>query len=111
MPDRYALNVSRCVKLKEDLKSRDNHILMQQLLSIALHGFLPNKVVRLLIELSIFFIGICSKKLIVEDLNRLENDMPIILCKLKQIFSPNFFTSMVHIVIHLVHECRLGSPV
>jgi hypothetical protein len=84
---------------------------MQQLLPVALRGSLPNKVVRPLIELSAFFRGICSKTLTVEDLNRLENDIPIILCKLEKIFPPGFFTSMVHIVIHLVRECRLGGPV
>ena len=54
VPDRYISNVSQCVKLKErtivGLKSHDNHILMQQLLPVALHGSLPNKVVRPLIE-------------------------------------------------------------
>jgi hypothetical protein len=57
VPNGYASNVSRYVKLKErtivGLKSYDNHILMQHLLPIVLHGSLPNKVVRLLIELSI----------------------------------------------------------
>ena len=80
MPDGYASNVSRCVKLKErtivGLKSHDNHILMQQLLPIALRGSLPNCVVKLLIELSAFFKGICSKTLTLEELNRLENDIP-----------------------------------
>ena len=94
-PDEYASNVSRCVKLKEctivGLKSHDNHILMQQLLPTVLCVSLPNKVVRPLIELSAFFRGICSKTLTVEDLNQHENDIPIILCKLKQIFSPSFF--------------------
>jgi hypothetical protein len=73
VPDGYASNVSRCVKLKErtivGLKSHDNHILMQYLLPIALRGSLPNRVVKPLIELSAFFRGICSKTLTLEDLN------------------------------------------
>lgn len=40
VPDGYASNVSRCVRLKEctisGLKSHDSHVLMQQLLPIAL---------------------------------------------------------------------------
>ena len=115
MPDRYAYNISRCVKLKEctivGLKSHDNHTLMQPLLPIALRGSLPNKVVRPLIELSAFFRGMCSKTLTLKDLNRLENDIIIILCKLEQIFPPGFFTSIVHLVLHLVHECQLGGLV
>ena len=59
--DGYASNVSRCVKLKVrtivGLKSHDNHILMQQLLPIALRGSLPNRIIKPLIELSTFFRG------------------------------------------------------
>jgi hypothetical protein len=53
VPDGYASNVSRCVRLKEHtisgLKSHDNHVLMQQLLP------LPDKVVRPIVEMSVFF--------------------------------------------------------
>jgi hypothetical protein len=115
IPNRYASNVSRCVNLKArtivGLKSHDNHILMQQLLPIALRGSLPNNVVKPLIELSGFFRGICLKTLTEEDLARHEAEIPIILCKLEQIFPPGFFTIMVHVVIHLVREYRLGGLV
>ena len=41
VPDGYSSNISRCVKLKEHkisgMKSRDNHILMQQPFLIAIH--------------------------------------------------------------------------
>jgi len=115
VPDGYSSNVSRGVKLKEctvgGLKSHDNHIIMQQLMPIALRGTLSDDVVRPLIELCGFFRDICSKTLRVEDLDRLENQIPIILCKLERIFPPGFFTSMVHVSIHLVRECKLGGPV
>jgi hypothetical protein len=87
VPDEYASNVSRCVNLKActivGLKSYDNHILMQQLLSIASHESLPNKVVKPLIELFAFFRRICSKTLIEENLARHKAEIPIILCKLE----------------------------
>ncbi|GLT55146.1 hypothetical protein SLA2020_282940 [Shorea laevis] len=115
VPDGYASNVSRCVKLKErcirGLKSHDSHILMQQLMPIALRRTLPNSVVKPLIELSSFFRDICSKTLRLEDLDRLEGRIPFILCDLERIFPPGFFTVMVHVVIHLVRECKLGGPV
>jgi len=95
VPDGYSSNVSRCVKLKEctvgGLKSHENHIIMQQLMPITLRGTLPDDVVRPLIELCGFFRNICSKTLRVEDLDHLENQIPIILCKLEQIFPPVFF--------------------
>jgi hypothetical protein len=82
---------------------------MYQLMPIALNGFLPKKVVGPLIELFGFFREICSKTLRLEDLDRLEARIPIILCKLEQIFPSEFFTIMVHLIEHLVHECKLGG--
>jgi hypothetical protein len=55
VPYEYTSNVSRCVKLKECivgcLKCHDNHIIMQQLLPIALRGTLSDDIVRPLIKL------------------------------------------------------------
>jgi hypothetical protein len=115
VPDGYALNISRCVRLKDrtisGLKSHDSHILMQQLLPIALRQSLPEKVVKPLVEISAFFRGICSTKLTQDEMDRLQGDNCIMLCKLEQVFPPGFFTSMVHLVVHLVRECRLDRPV
>jgi hypothetical protein len=95
MLDGYSSNVSRCVKLKEcaveGLKSHENHIIMQQLMPITFGGTLSDDVVRSLIELCGFFKDICSKTLQVEDLDHLENQIPIILCKLERMFPPGFF--------------------
>ena len=105
VPDGHALNVSQCVRIEErnivGLKSHDSHILMQQIVHIALRGSLPDKVIKPQIELSLFFQGICSKILSELDLNRLQSDIIILFCKLEQIFSPRFFISMVHVVVHL----------
>jgi hypothetical protein len=115
MSDGYASNVSCCVKIKErcikGMKSHDSHILMQHLMPIALRKSLPNKVVKPLIQLSCFFRDICLKTLHVEDLDRLENQISYILCDLDQIFPLGFFTVMVHLVVHLVCECKLGGPI
>ncbi|XP_041009945.1 uncharacterized protein LOC121254047 [Juglans microcarpa x Juglans regia] len=115
MPDGYASNVSCCVKPQKrtikGMKSHDGHILMQQLLPIALRKSISKKVAESLIELSTFFREICSKTLRVEDLNRLESRIPNILCQLEMIFSPGFFTIMVHLTVHLVAESKLGGPV
>ena len=77
VPDGYAANISRCVRLKDrkifGLKSHDCHILMQQLLPLAVRRALPKNVSAVLIELSNFFRAICSKTGIVEALNGLES--------------------------------------
>jgi len=115
VPDGYASNVSRCVRLKErtisGLKSHDSHVIMQVLLPIALRRSLPDNVVRPLVELSAFFRDLCSTNLTQEDMDRLESNVCATLCKMEQVFPPGFFTIMVHLVVHLVRECRLGGPV
>ncbi|GMP88319.1 hypothetical protein CsSME_00040354 [Camellia sinensis var. sinensis] len=115
VPDGYASNISRCIQLRQrkiiGLKSHDGHILMQQLLPIALRGTLPKKVASPLIELSCFFREICSKVLQVEELDRLASRIVLTLCNLERIFPPSFFTVMVHLVVHLATEAKIAGPV
>ena len=115
VPNGYASNISQCVKLKDrtitGLKSHDSYVLMQKLLPIIVRGSLSPNVVQPLIEMSTFFMGICSTTLTQGDMNQLEIGVCVILCKMKQIFFPSFFTIMVHLVVHLVHECRLSGPI
>jgi hypothetical protein len=85
--------------------------LMQQLLSIVLRLSLPDKMVRPLVEMSAFFRGICSTKLTPDEMDRLQSEVCITFCKLEQVFLSEFFTSIVHLVGHLVRECILGGPV
>ena len=114
--DGYASNIFRCVRLNDHtmlgLKSHDCHILIQQLFSIALRGSkLTSNVVKVLVDMSTFFRGICETTLTPEALDWLQDHVCIILCHMEQILPPSFFTSMVHVVVHLVRECRLGGPV
>jgi len=41
----------------------------------------------------------------------LEENIPIILCKLERIFPPGFFDSMEYLPVHLPYEAWLGGPV
>jgi len=41
----------------------------------------------------------------------MEQNIPLILCKLERIFPPTFFDSMEHLLIHLAYEVRLSGPV
>ncbi|GKA92643.1 hypothetical protein Tco_0814568, partial [Tanacetum coccineum] len=53
---------------------------------------------------------ICLKDLDENDLRFLESRVAVTLCKLEKIFPPSFFIVMVHLVIHLVRQVRLGGP-
>jgi hypothetical protein len=81
------------------------------LLSLAIRGNLNEQVSGLLIELSIFFRQLCSKVLRVNQLEKMEKDIALTLCKLEMIFPPSFFDVMMHLPVHLATEAKLGGPV
>ncbi|XP_031265479.1 uncharacterized protein LOC116123878 [Pistacia vera] len=115
VPDGYSSNISRCVSVKEckinRLKNHDSHILLEQLLPMAMRGIVPNNVYDAITELSIFFRELCSKVLKKEALERLESQIVITLCKLERIFPPTFFDVMVHLTVHLATEAKIVGPV
>ncbi|XP_058000739.1 uncharacterized protein LOC131178813 [Hevea brasiliensis] len=82
-----------------------------RLLPIAFREFLPNTVWQALIELSLFFKNLTATNIKVQDMERLEVEIPIIICKLERIFPPAFFDSMEHIPIHLPYETKIAGPV
>jgi hypothetical protein len=83
---------------------------MQRLLPLAFKA-LPKPILNALTELSQFFRDITSSLLREDKLRNLEENIPIIMCKLEQIFPPSFFDSMEHLPIHLAYEARVGGPV
>lgn len=64
-----------------------------------------------IIELSRFLRDISSKVLDVNELNKLQERIVLTLCQMETIFPPSFFTVMVHLMVHLVEEAKLGGPV
>jgi hypothetical protein len=115
VPDSYASNIARCVNVEEckisGLKSHDSHILFQCLEPFALRGLLSKDVCDPLIELSIFFKRLCSKVIKVDELEKMESQIAVTLCKLEKIFPLAFFDVMVHLPIHLANEARMAGPV
>ncbi|GFS33433.1 hypothetical protein Acr_00g0028460 [Actinidia rufa] len=114
-PDGYAANISRSVHSTNGrltgLKSHDYHILIQQILPIGMRGFVNKEISTTLFELGSFFQDLCSKTLRRSELEKLEERIVHILCKLEKIFPPAFFDVMVHLAIHLPREALLGGPV
>lgn len=114
MPDGYASNLARCADVEKGtlhgMKSHDCHVFMECLLPIAFRS-LPEFVWKPLTELSRFFKDLCSNTLRMDDLVKLDENIPIVICKLERIFPPGFFDSMEHLPIHLAYEAMLGGPV
>ena len=94
-----------------NLKSHDGYILIQDILPLASRSSMPKQVVSIASQLSSFFKALCSKVLDPQELDQLESKVALILCHMEKIFPPGYFTIMVHLLIHLPSEAKLGGPV
>ncbi|CAL9016729.1 unnamed protein product [Prunus brigantina] len=93
------------------LKSHDCHVFMQRLLPVGIRHLLPEDVVKPIILLSRFFSQLSEKTLRRTDVNKLHHDIVQVLCKFEMIFPPAFYTSMIHVMVHLPEEALLAGPV
>ena len=93
------------------MKCHDCHVFLHRYLPLALRSLLRKEVSEALIELSAYLRELCVKTIDVENLDRLEQSIPLTLCKLEKIFPPSFFYIMVHLTIHLASEAKLAGPV
>ncbi|CAL2227868.1 unnamed protein product [Prunus armeniaca] len=114
-PDGYASNIARYVNVDggkfTGLKSHDCHVFMQRLLPVGIRHLLPEDVVKPIILLSIFFSQLTAKTLRKTDMFQLRHDIVQVLCKFEMIFPPAFFTSMMHVMVHLPEKALLAGPV
>ncbi|KAK1664375.1 hypothetical protein QYE76_052534 [Lolium multiflorum] len=86
------------------LKSHDYHIWIQRLMPVMLRGYIPEKVWRVLAQLSHFFRTLCAKQICPKVIEKLQDTVPELLCNLEMIFPPGFFTPMAHLIVHLANE-------
>ncbi|KAH0633356.1 hypothetical protein KY284_036142 [Solanum tuberosum] len=47
----------------------------------------------------------------IDNLEHIEAQIPITLCKLEKIFPPSFFDVMVHLPVHLATEAKIAGPI
>ncbi|KAI5334772.1 hypothetical protein L3X38_024905 [Prunus dulcis] len=113
--DGYASNIARCVNVDggkfTGLKSHDCHVFMQRLLPVGIRHLLLEDVVKPIMLLSRFFSQLKAKTLRRTDMFQLRHDIVQVLCKFEMIFPPAFFTSMMHVMVHLPEEALLACPV
>jgi hypothetical protein len=64
-----------------------------------------------LVELSYFYRQLCAKKITIEMIQKLEKDIPVLLCKMEKKFPPRFFNPMHHLLIYIPYEAKVGGPV
>ncbi|KAL6600366.1 hypothetical protein ACP70R_045166 [Stipagrostis hirtigluma subsp. patula] len=114
-PDGCASNMQNKVLVGKNkfvgFKSHDCHVIMQDLLPLAIRRVLPERVSNPLSRLSKFFKKVYSKVINVSDMEKLEYEIAETLCLLEKIFPPSFFDVMVHLCVHLPRQVRLLGPV
>lgn len=113
--DGYSSNIANCVSVEEckitGLKSHDCHVLMQQLLPVALRNLLPSGPRTTIFRICAFFNQLCQRVIDRNALEKLESDMYETICMLEMYYLPAFFDIMIHLTIHLGREARLCGPV
>ena len=111
VPEGYSSNIRCRVSLDElkliGLRSHDCHVLMQQLVPIAICSILPKNMRYTISRMCFFFNAICAKSFSILELDALQEDIVMTLCNLEKYFPPSFFTIMVHLVVHRVGEAKL----
>jgi hypothetical protein len=95
--DGYAAGLRRSVNMMTDrligLKSHDYHIIMERLLPVMFRGY--------------FYRQLCAKEITVEMMQKLEKEIPVLLCKVEKKILPGFFSPMQHLLIHLPYEAKV----
>ena len=115
LPYGHSSNIKNCVSMRDQklfgLKSHDCHILLQQLLPVAIRSVLPKNVRVSIIRLCFFFNTLCNKVVDISKLDKQQADVVLTLRELEKILPPSFFDIMIHLIVHLVRELRLCGPV
>jgi hypothetical protein len=115
VPLGYSLNIKRPLNMKEKkfahVKSHDCHVLMPQLLPVALRGILPDNVRATIKKLCAFLNTISQKAIDPMSLLKLQEDIVQSIVSLEMLFPPLFFNIMTHLLDHLVKEIGIIGPV
>jgi hypothetical protein len=112
-PYGYATGFRRVVNLDtgklSGVKSHDYHIFMERLIPVMFHGYLDDDVWTMLAELSYFYRQLCAKEIKKDMMEKLEEEIPVLLCKLEKIFPSGWFNPMQHLLVHLPYEAKIGG--
>nr|AAT85787.1 transposase family protein [Oryza sativa Japonica Group]ABF96900.1 transposon protein, putative, CACTA, En/Spm sub-class, expressed [Oryza sativa Japonica Group] len=114
VPSGYCARISKYVKLEDlklvGMKSHDCHVVITQILPVAISGILPPQVRHTIQRLCAFFNAIGQKIIDPEDLDGLQADIVSSLCHLEMYFPLAFFDIMVHLTVHLVKHTKICGP-
>ena len=112
-PSGHVSNISPYIQKKNfgGLQSHDYHVLMQQILPLALRGLLQLGPRIAVMRISKVFRRICNKVWNPVEFQRLRVDVARSMVLLEMHFPPSYFDIMTHLVYHLVDELDLCGPI
>jgi hypothetical protein len=114
VPFGYSGVISRYMDPKKrnfsGMKSHDCHVMMTQILPVAIRGIMDDHVRATLTGLCNFFDVITRKSISVKKLARLQEEIVVILCEMEMYFPPAFFDVMVHLLIHIMDDIVSLGP-
>jgi hypothetical protein len=109
-PYGYAAGFRRAVNLDtgklSGVKSHDYHIFMERLIPMIFYGYLDDDVWMALAELSHFYRQLCAKEIKKDMMEKLKDEISMLLYKLEKIFPLGWFNPMQHLLIHLPYEAK-----
>ena len=111
VPSGFSSNIKGIINMAEkkfqNLKSHDCHVIMTQLLPVALRGLLPENVRVPIVKLCSFLNAISQKVINPLTLESLQKDAVQCLVSFELVFPPSFFNIMTHLIVHLVEEINI----
>jgi hypothetical protein len=71
--------------------------------------YLNDDVWKALAELSHFYRQLYAHEIKKEMMEKLEKEIPVLICKLEKIFPTGWFNPMQYLLVHLLYESKLGG--
>src|SRR3954463_4219204 len=114
VPFGFSSNIKGIINMAEkkfqNLKSHDCHVIMTQLLPVALRGLLLENVRLAIVKLCAFLNAISQKVIDPEIIQGLRSDVTQCLVSFELVFPPSFFNIMTHVLVRLVDEIVILGP-
>ena len=107
----YSSNIKNLVSMKDlklvGMKSHDCHVMMTQMLPIAIRCIKPDYVKLAVTRLCHFFNTIAHKVIDPADLSALNVEVAETISLLEMVFPLSLFNMMVHLLGHIVEEIKI----
>jgi hypothetical protein len=69
-------------------------------MSVMFRDYLKTDAWKMFVELSYFYMQICTKQVSKAMMQRLEKEITVPVCKMEKVFPPRWFNVMQHLLVH-----------